>query len=114
MVCKNRAIYGFLGPSWVLINMPPRNTATSEGVSFFIGRGVKLETNSHPLVVMRGHCKLQRKSRMPNRMGYTYLRISYLPRALAPVQYATTARGLSMDAEYEFRRDGDRVVLPSM
>ena len=25
MVCKNRGIYGFLGASWVLITMAPRN-----------------------------------------------------------------------------------------
>ena len=27
MVCINRGIYGFWGPSWVLTTMPPRNTA---------------------------------------------------------------------------------------
>ena len=26
MVCKNRGIYGFLGTSWVLITMAPRNS----------------------------------------------------------------------------------------
>ena len=26
MVCKNRGIYRFLGPSWVLNTIPPRNT----------------------------------------------------------------------------------------
>ena len=25
MVCKNRGVYGFVGPSWVLITMAPRN-----------------------------------------------------------------------------------------
>ena len=25
MVCKNRGVYGFLYPSWVLINVAPRN-----------------------------------------------------------------------------------------
>ena len=26
MVCKNRGVYRFLSPSWVLITMPPRNS----------------------------------------------------------------------------------------
>ena len=26
MVCKNRGVYGFLYPSWVLINVAPRNS----------------------------------------------------------------------------------------
>ena len=25
MVCKNRGVYGFLGTSWVLITLGPRN-----------------------------------------------------------------------------------------
>ena len=27
MVCKNRGVYGFLGTSWVLITLGPRNTS---------------------------------------------------------------------------------------
>ena len=26
MACKNRGVYGFLGPAWVLITMALRNT----------------------------------------------------------------------------------------
>ena len=34
MVCKNGGIYGFLGPSWVLITMAPRNS-NNIPVSYF-------------------------------------------------------------------------------
>ena len=33
MVCKNREIYGFLGPSWVLITMVPCNRVTLKTVT---------------------------------------------------------------------------------
>ena len=34
MVCKNRGIYGFLGPSWVLITMVPHTTVKTTTLQF--------------------------------------------------------------------------------
>ena len=31
MACKNRGIYGFLGSSWVLITIAPRNMVRTAG-----------------------------------------------------------------------------------